>query len=168
MATEAEAPVVEIDLPEGFDADAASTLKALAGELGLDKARGGKLVAAYQKAQAEAEKRAEAAFVAQAKQYVAQAEQHPVVKELGGVDKARALAGKALSVVGSKELGALLQASGLAYHPEVLALFARVGARLGDDSVRGAGNGTAAPKPTAEQQLRALYDHPTSRVLFKE
>jgi len=155
----------EIELPEGFDPAAGATLKSLAGQLGLDGSKAKVLLETYQKAQVAAQEKAEADFVAQAKAFTAQAAEHPVVKELGGVQKARVLAGKALSAFGSKGLSEALTASGLAYHPEVLAAFARIGAKLGDDSVAGGSSSAAAPT-SQRAQLRALYNHPTSASMF--
>lgn len=157
----------EIELPEGFDPAAGATLKSLAGQLGLDGSKAKVLLETYQKAQVAAQEKAEADFVAQAKAFTAQAAEHPVVKELGGVQKARVLAGKALSAFGSKGLSEALTASGLAYHPEVLAFVARIGAKLGDDSVAGGSSSAAAPT-TQKAQLRALYNHPTSASMFSK
>lgn len=152
-------------LPEGFDPATGETLKALAGQLGLDGAKSKVLLETYQKAQTAAQEKAEADFVAQAKAYTAQAEEHPVVKELGGVQKARTLAGKALSKFGDAALNDALTASGLAYHPAVLAAFARIGAQLGEGTVTG---GQAAPAKSQRDPLLSLYTHPTSASMFKE
>lgn len=155
----------EVELPEGFDPAAGATLKSLAGQLGLDGSKAKVLIETYQKAQVAAQEKAEADFVAQAKAFTAQAAEHPVVKDLGGVQKARVLAGKALSAFGSKGLSEALTASGLAYHPEVLAAFARIGAKLGDDSVAGGSSSAAAPT-SQRAQLKAIYNHPTSSSMF--
>lgn len=159
------ASIEGFELPEGFDPVAGETLKGLAGQLGLDGAKAKVLLETYSRAQVAAQEKAEADFVAQAKAFTAQAAEHPVVKELGGVQKARVLAGKALSAFGSKGLSEALTASGLAYHPEVLAFVARIGAKLGDDSVAGGSSSAAAPT-SQRAALKAIYNHPTSSSMF--
>lgn len=156
----------ELDVPEGFDPGAAGTIRALAAELELDKPRAQKIVDRFMKATAEAEEAREAAFVEQAEQYVKAAADHEAVKSLGGLDKARALASRALAKFDAGgEFGEALQASGLAYHPGVLVALARVGATLSEDTTRGA----AGAPPSAQKDPRfALYTHPTSRSMFKE
>lgn len=156
----------ELDLPEGFDATAAGTLRALAAELELDKPKAQKIVQKYLQAAEAAEAAREEQFVAQANAYVKAAAEHEAVKGLGGLDRARTLASRALAKFDTGgELGEALQASGLAYHPGVLLALARVGATLSEDTTRGA---TGAP-PSAQKDPRfALYTHPTSRSMFKE
>ncbi len=155
------------ELPEGFDPVAGETLKGLAGQLGLDASKAKVLLETYSKAQVASQEKAEADFIAQANAMTAQAAEHPVVKELGGVTKARGLASKALNAFGSPALSEALTASGLAYHPEVLAFVARIGAKLGDDTVAGAAS-SGASVPSEKAQLKALYNHPTSASMFKE
>lgn len=158
----------ELDLPEGFDATAAGTLKALAAELELDKPKAQKIVEKYLKATEAAEAAREEQFIAQANAYVKAAAEHEAVKGLGGLDKARTLASRALAKFDTGgELGEALQASGLAYHPGVLLALARVGATLSEDSARGATN-AAQPAPSRTAQLKAIYNHPTSASMFQE
>lgn len=162
----AAAAPVEVDFPEGFPEVAAASIKGLAADLGLDKAKAGKLVERYVEAQKQLDAQREESFAKQAHEYVAQAEKHQAVVALGGLDKARALAGKALTTFGSPAMGELLQATGLAYHPEVLAFFAGLGARLGEGSVSGAVGQPTAPALTPEQELREIYNHPTSASMW--
>ena len=156
------------ELPEGFDPVAGETLKGLAGQLGLDATKAKILLETYSKAQVASQEKAEADFIAQANAMTAQAAEHPVVKELGGVTKARVFASKALNAFGSPALSEALTASGLAYHPEVLAFVARIGAKLGDDTVAGGAASSGASVPSETAQLKALYNHPTSASMFKE
>lgn len=174
-AKPAESESVFTEWPEGLE----ENVKTALGELGKDLAKeleldGGKqtkamkaLVGKWQSAQAEAAKRAEQAFVDQAHAFTKAAADHQVVKKLGGLDKARTLAASALTAHGSKALSEVLAQSGLAYHPEVVAFFASVGAKLSEDSVAGA-TSQARSAPSREEQLRATYTHPTSRSMFKE
>lgn len=153
------------ELPEGFDPVAGETLKGLAGQLGLDASKAKVLLETYSKAQVASQEKAEADFIAQANAMTAQAAEHPVVKELGGVTKARGFASKALNAFGSPALSEALTASGLAYHPEVLAFVARIGAKLGDDTVAG---GAAASAPSQRDPLLSLYNHPTSASMYRK
>jgi hypothetical protein len=164
-----EAPAaVELDLPEGFPEVAAGTIKTLAGELGLDKAKAQKLVERYAEAEKAAAAAREEAFVKQANEYVTQAEKHPAVVQLGGLEKARNLAGKALTTLGTPELGELLQSSGLAYHPEVLSFFAGLGKRLGEGGVAGTVGAPQSPKLNPQAELRSIYNHPTSQAMWAQ
>lgn len=167
MAIEKTPLYESLELPEGFDAKVGETLKSLAGELGLDGTKAKVLVERYVKAQADAQAQAEKNFEAQVQQYVAQAAEHAAVKELGGLDAARGLAAKALTKLGSAPLAEMLQASGLAYHPEVLAFFARVGGLMREGTVAG-GAAPSTPAPSKVDQLKAFYSHPTSASMFQE
>lgn len=159
--------------PKDFDESVKGALsdlgKELATELKLDGAAKTTamkaLVKRWEAASAESAKRAEAAFIEQAHAYTKQAADHPAVKQLGGVDKARTLASTALNKLGSKGLNDVLASTGLAYHPEVLAFFAAVGKSLGEDSVAG-GTSTTRPALTQREQLAATYTHPTSKSMF--
>lgn len=159
--------------PEGFDDTVKSTLsdlgKELAESLKLDgpgkKTALTSLVKRWQTAQANAQKQAEEAFVAQANAHVKAAESHEVVKQLGGIEKARTFASEALKKHGSKGLNDLLTQTGLAYHPEVLAFFAKVGRSFGEDSVAAGGNATK-PALSERERLASIYTHPTSASMF--
>lgn len=161
--------------PKDFDDNVKGTLsdlgKELATELKLDGA--GKtsvmkaLATRWESATADAAKRDEEAFVKQANEHTQQAAEHPDVKALGGVDKAKVMASTALQKLGNPKLNDLLARTGLAYHPEVLAFFAKVGKSLGEDSVAG-GTSSTRSVPTQRQELEARYPHPTSKSMFTE
>lgn len=159
------------DFDEGVKGALSDLGKELATELKLDGAAKTTamkaLVKRWEAAAAESAKRAEEAFVQQAHAHTKQAAEHPAVKQLGGLDKARTLASTALNKLGSKGLNDVLASTGLAYHPEVLAFFAAVGKSLGEDSVAG-GASSARPAPTQREQLAATYTHPTSKSMFTE
>jgi hypothetical protein len=68
-------------------------------------------------------------------------------KEFGGDKLAEnlAVAKKALDAFGTPELGALLKASGLGNHPEVVRLLYRAGKAISEDSFVGGRTGAGAP-----------------------
>lgn len=153
--------------PEGLDGAAKASLDEFRKELKLDATGTKKMIERWQKAQEQAAEQAEKAFVQQANEFTKQAADHPTVKQLGGIDKARTLASAALAKHGNQGLNDVLAKTGMAYHPDVLAFFASVGARLSEDSVAGA-TSASRPAPTEAQRLRAIYSHPTSASMFKE
>lgn len=163
------------DWPKGFDDNVKGTLsdlgKELATELKLDGAGKTSVMKAlakrWESATADAAKRDEEAFVKQANEHTQQAAEHPDVKALGGVDKAKVMASTALQKLGNPKLNDLLARTGLAYHPEVLAFFAKVGKSLGEDSVAG-GQSSTRSAPNQRQELEARYTHPTSKSMFTE
>lgn len=159
-ASPPEVKAVELDLPEGFDAKAGEALKALAGKLGLDKARGAELVKAYAEANAAAQKQVEERFTKQVAEWKAAAKADPSIEKLGGFEKVVRGADRLLMRFDSDgKLGELLEGSGLAFHPAVVGFFGSLAQALKEDSVTGA----AAPAPAAASQtaeiarLKALY-----------
>lgn len=164
----ADAPApVELDLPEGFDAKAGETLKALAGRLGLDKTKGGELVKAYAEANAAAQKVAEERFDKQVTEWKTAAKADPLVEKLGGFEKVVRGADRLLTRFDTDgKLSGLLESSGLAFHPAVVGFFGQLAAALKEDTVTGAAN---TPGPSASQademaRLKALY--PKSPQMF--
>lgn len=159
--------------PEGFDETVKSALSDLGKELadtlkldGTGKTAAMKsLVKRWETAQADAQKRAEEAFVAQAHAHTKAAESHEAVKQLGGIEKARTFATAALKKHGSPGLNDLLTQTGLAYHPEVLAFFAKVGRSFSEDSVAG-GSSSASRESSELERIKATYTHPTSKSMF--
>lgn len=163
----AEVAPVELDLPEGFDAKAGESLKALAGKLGLDKTKGAELVKAYAEANAAAQKQVEERFNKQVAEWKAAAKADPAIEKLGGFDKVVRGADRVLTRFDSEgKLGELLEGSGLAFHPAVVSFFGSLAAALKEDTVTGA---AAVAPPAASQtaeiaRLKALY--PKSPQLF--
>ena len=77
-------------------------------------------------------------------------------KELGK-DENLAIAKKTVEAFGTPELKAVLNSSGLGNHPEVVRMLLKIGRQISEDSIVGKGQGSNAPRDTAE----ILYGTPT-------
>lgn len=157
----ADAPAsVELDLPEGFDAKAGATLKALAGRLGLDKTKGGELVKAYSEANAANQKAVEERFTKQVADWKTAARADPAIEKLGGFDKVVRGADRVLTRFDSDgKLGEMLESTGLAFHPTVVSFFGQLAAALKEDTVSGAAPAPSAAASKGDEiaRLKALY-----------
>lgn len=85
-------------------------------------------------------------------------------KDIGGAkyDAAVAESQRVIAQLGTPELKAVLETSGLGSHPEVIRLLTKVAPMLGEGKHVPAG-GTGATEPPLAQ----IYDHPTSRAQLK-
>ena len=160
----ADAPL-ELKLPDGFTVDDAvlGEFRDLAKEAGLKGEHAQKLVDFHVKAQQAVFSNAEAEFAKQAEDWQAQAKAD---KEIGGREFEATLkhARNALGRFGTPELAQALEQSGMANHPEVVRLLARVAKATAEDSSAGKHSiAQATPANSEDAFLRSMYPH-----LFKD
>lgn len=159
----AEPKAVELEFPKGFDEKAGATLKTLAGQLGLDAAKGKVLVDAYVTAQAAAQKTYEESLAKQTDAWKAELKADASVKAAGGFDASMRLVDRLVTRFDPKgELSDVLERSGLAFHPGVVRFLASIAVSLKEDTV--AGTASAPAKDVdALAALRAQYpNHPVA------
>lgn len=143
--------VYEFQLPEGvqFADGEVDEFKNVAKELKLPKDAAQKIVdIATKREQARSE-----AFANTVREW---ADTTKADKELGKEENL-ALAKKAIDTFGSPELKTVLDSSGLGNHPEVVRAFLKIGRQISEDSIVGKGQGSNAPRDTAD----ILYGTPT-------
>ena len=151
------------------DDGALKAFKSTVKELGLKSEQAQKVFDVYvaqQKAAAEAQQKTQAEWEASLK----------ADKDFGGekFDANLAAAKKAYQHFvertgeAGKQLGELLEQTGLGSHPSFVKVFHEISKAMADDSIRGTKSGNSAPTPTADQLLRQAYDHPTSQEMFKK
>lgn len=155
----ADAPDLELKVPEGFevDAEAMDALKALAKESGLKPEQAQKLVDMHVGVQKALVERADAAIAEHAKAMQAAVKAD---KEIGGAafESSLKVAKATLSRFGTPELVAAVDESGLGNHPELIRLLVRVGKATSEDSSAGKHpGGVATPANSEEAHLRAMY-----------
>jgi hypothetical protein len=153
-AAAAPEPIVyqEFKLPEGMTADAEglASFKEAAAGLKLSQEQAQQLVGLYAARQAAAAEAAQAAQVALTQSW---AEATKADAECGGpkLDAAVAHAQRALDRFGTPALRATLR-DGLGNHPEIIRVFSRIGAALGESEFV-QGNGAAAPPVSVAKRL---------------
>jgi len=152
---------LQIKLPEGVKLDTGlfDAFKPIAKDLGLKSEGAQKLVDLFVTAQQNAEK---TRVEQHAERVTKWAEEARADKEIGNTNwDASVKAGQlALRKIGSPELAALLNETGLGNHKAVIGFFARVGKSLSEDSLSGTSAG-AVPGQTPDLAT-LLYTHPTS------
>ena len=148
----AEAEVVyEFNLPEGvqFADGEVDEFKTVAKDLKLPKDGAQRILdIATKREQARAE-----AFQNTVREW---AETTKADKELGK-DENLAIAKKTVETFGTPELKEVLNSSGLGNHPEVVRMLLKIGRQISEDSIVGKGQGSNAPRDTAE----ILYGTPS-------
>jgi hypothetical protein len=162
-----DAAALELKLPEGFQADDAlmGEFRSVAKDLGLDSAKAQKFVDLYAKASGALTQQAEAAHAKQVEDWgkAIQAD-----KDLGGdnLPATRKLADAALGRFATPEFKALLDASGLGNHPDLVRVFRDIGKALADDTVtRGNPGSGSAVTPANDAQSLHEFLYPT---MFKK
>ena len=136
----------DFQLPEGvtLSAEQVGEVQALAKEFNLPQDKAQKLVETMLKQGQSAEAAMQARFDQGRKDWETATRND---KEIGGdkLDDSLATAKKALETFGTQELRAILDASGLGNHPEVVRAFARVGAAISEDRLVTGGTATSNP-----------------------
>lgn len=166
-AKQSPAGELDIKIPEGFEVDAGqlASFKKLAADVGLTADGATKLVAwqaeiskaahgAMQEAQTAALKKTEGEWM--------EALKHD--PDFGGTrhKETMAVASRALTKYGDKQLAADLVEMGLSAHPGLIKLFARVGRAMGEDratDVRGSGAmGQASEAEALQKQYPSMFN----------
>lgn len=147
----------EVKLPEGLQQDERLRTQFLtnAHKVGLNNKQADALYQWYQAEVITAHQQGETAQVAAAEQAAA-----ALKTEWGAAYEERlGLATQALSHYGDAELSAELVQTGLGNHPNIVKLFAKLGAQLQEDGLigKGGGGGGALSPTEARQQINALY-----------
>lgn len=156
---------IELQLPEGFQADEAriGEFKGVAKDLGLKSDGAQKLFNLHVSMLEGARAQADQAWKTMNQQWVESAKAD---KEYGGADfeKNLAIAQKAFARFGTPELTAFLNEMGVGNHPELIRWAYRAGRAIAEDSLAGtSGPGTTT---TEKQLLKELY--PNSPELYGE
>lgn len=161
-AEQSPAGELDVKIPEGFEVDAGqlAAFKKLAAEIGMTADGASKLVAwqaEISKAAQGAAQEAQAAALKKTEQEWMDALRHD--PDFGGTrhKETIAVASRALTAYGDKQLAADLAEMGLSAHPGLIKFMARVGRAMGEDRATDVRASGATGQVSAAEALRKQY-----------